>query len=90
LFKVRALLCSLWNDAQAAEESYVEGLAVARSQNAKSFELRVATAYARFLAQHGRAPEAFALLSPIYEWFTEAFDTKDLIYAKSLLDELRT
>src|SRR4029079_17520399 len=79
LFKARASLCSLMNDSRAAEENYVEGLAVARSQDAKSCELLVATAYARFLAQHRRAPEALALLTPIYDWFTEGRSTKDHI-----------
>ena len=64
-------------------------LAIARRQQAKSWELRTATSYARLVRDQGRASEAHDLLAPIYGWFTEGFGTKDLIDAKTLLDELR-
>ena len=60
----------------------------ARSRSAKSFELRAAMSLARFLSDQGRAMEARDVLAPIYAWFTEGFDTPDLIDAKALLDEL--
>jgi predicted ATPase len=64
-------------------------LAVARKQEAKSWELRCATTLARLLASRGDRAEAVELLAPIYNWFTEGRDTKDLREAAKLLDELR-
>lgn len=61
----------------------------ARSQQAKSLELRAATSLARLWAQQGERAEAHDLLAPIYDWFTEGFDTADLKDAKALLEELR-
>jgi len=62
--------------------------AVARSQQAKSFELRAATSMARLWRDQGKRNEARDLLAPVYGWFTEGFDTPDLKEAKALLDEL--
>ena len=59
---------------------------VARRQNAKSWELRAAMSLARLRRQQGRPQEAVALLTPVYAWFTEGFDTADLKTAKALLD----
>ncbi|UCH48900.1 MAG: AAA family ATPase [Betaproteobacteria bacterium] len=61
---------------------------VARSQHAKSWELRASTSLARLWKQQGMPREAHDLLEPVYNWFTEGFDTKDLKEAKALLDEL--
>ncbi len=61
---------------------------VARWQNAKSWELRGAISLARRRRQQGRPQEAVALLAPVYDWFTEGFDTADLKEAKRLLDKL--
>ena len=58
------------------------------TQQAKSFELRVATSLARLWQQQGKRQEAYDLLVPIYGWFTEGFDTADLQDAKALLNEL--
>ena len=63
-------------------------LEIARSQEAKSLELRAATSLARLLQTQGKPTEARGLLAPIYAWFTEGFDTRDLIEAKALLEEL--
>ena len=60
-------------------------LHVARYQEAKSLELRAAMSLARLWQQRGQQAEARALLSPIYDWFTEGFDTADLQEAKALL-----
>ena len=60
----------------------------ARSQQAKSLELRAATSLATWWAQQGKRREARDLLAPVYEWFTEGFDTADLKGAKALLDDL--
>ena len=71
-----------------AETAIEKGIAVARRQNAKSWELRGATSLARLRRQQGRQQEAVALLAPILGWFTEGFDTADLKEAKTLLDKL--
>ena len=63
-------------------------LAVARRQQAKSWELRAAMSLSRLWQQQGKRAEAHALLAPIYGWFTEGFDTADLQEAKALQDTL--
>jgi class 3 adenylate cyclase/predicted ATPase len=75
-------------DVLGAESSYLKSLEVARSQEAKGFELRSATSLARLWQSQGRHREASELLAPIYNWFTEGFNTRDLRNAKALLDEL--
>ena len=72
----------------AAEENYLASLDVAREQQAKSWELRTSTSLARLWQSQGKRKEAHDLLAPVYNWFTEGFDTKDLIDAKALLEEL--
>jgi predicted ATPase len=71
-----------------AETAIAHAIAVARRQNAKSWELRGATSLARLRQQQGRPQDAVALLAPIYAWFTEGLDTADLQAAKALLDKL--
>jgi predicted ATPase len=63
-------------------------MAIAQSQQAKSWELRATTSLARLWQQQGKCQEAQDLLAPVYEWFTEGFDTADLQDAKALLDAL--
>jgi predicted ATPase len=70
------------------ETSFRAAIDVARSQCAKSAELRATTRLARLLVQENRRDEARETLSGIYNWFTEGFDTADLKDAKALLDEL--
>ena len=70
------------------EACFVEALAVARRQEARSFELRAATSLARLWQGTGRRSEARDLLAPIYAWFTEGFDTADLQDARALVDGL--
>jgi predicted ATPase len=65
-----------------------QALAVARRQEAKSLELRAAMSLARLWQQQGKRQEAYELLAPVYDWFTEGFDTADLQEAKALLDAL--
>ena len=81
-------LLSLEPDAARAEEYFERALAVARAQQAKSWELRAAMSMARLWRDQGRRDEARDLLAPLYGWFTEGFDTRDLKEAKVLLDEL--
>jgi predicted ATPase len=71
-----------------AESCFLQAIRVARSQKARSLELRAATSVSRLWAGRGKVREAHALLSGVYTWFTEGFDTADLIEAKSLLEEL--
>jgi predicted ATPase len=61
---------------------------IAQNQSAKSWELRASTSLARLWQIQGKPQEAYDLLAPVYGWFTEGFDTADLIDAKALLDEL--
>jgi predicted ATPase len=75
-------------DAAKAEAYFERALAVARQQQAKSFELRAAMSMARLWSDQGKRDEARALLTPIYGWFTEGFDTLDFKEAKALLDGL--
>ena len=71
-----------------AVESFMEAINVAQSQSAKSWELRAAIRLARLWHAQGKTAEARDLLAPAYDWFTEGFDTADLIDAKALLDEM--
>ena len=71
-----------------AETHFVRALAVAREQQAKSWELRAAMSMARLWRDQGKRQQAHDLLAPVYGWFTEGFDTLDLKEAKVLVDEL--
>jgi predicted ATPase len=75
-------------DPAKAEASFERALAVARSQQAKSWELRASMSLARLWRDQGKVQQARELLAPVYGWFTEGFDTPDLKQAKALLDEL--
>jgi class 3 adenylate cyclase len=75
-------------DAAEAETWFQDALAVARRQQAKWWELRAATSLARLWQSQGKAAQARDLLAPVHAWFTEGFDTADLIEAKALLDTL--
>jgi predicted ATPase len=75
-------------DAAKAEAYFERALEVARGQQAKSWELRAAMRMARLWRYQGKRDEARDLLAPIYGWFTEGFDTRDLKEAKALLGEL--
>jgi predicted ATPase len=75
-------------DALQAEACSQQALAVARRQQAKSWELRTAMSLSRLWQQQGKREAARALLAPIYDWFTEGFDTPDLQEAKALLEAL--
>jgi predicted ATPase len=76
-------------NAAKAQTYFERALAVARQQQAKSWELRAAMSMARLWRDQGKRDEARELLAPVYGWFTEGFDTRDLKEAKALLDELR-
>ena len=73
---------------QEAEACFRKALDIARRQQAKSLELRAAVSLARLWQHQGKRSEAHQLLSEVYGWFTEGFDTKDLQEAQALLDQL--
>ena len=75
-------------DATKAETYFERALTVARRQQAKSWELRAAMSLARLWRSQGKVQQARELLAPVYGWFTEGFDTRDLKEAKALLEEL--
>jgi class 3 adenylate cyclase/predicted ATPase len=75
-------------NAAKAEAYFEHALAVARAQQAKSWELRAAMSMARLWRDQGKVSEARELLAPVYGWFTEGFETRDLKEAKALLGEL--
>jgi predicted ATPase len=77
-------------DTAKSEAHFKRALAVARSQKAKSWELRAAMSLARLWRDQGRRDAARNLLAPVYGWFTEGFDTLDLKEAKALLDALES
>jgi predicted ATPase len=76
------------SDASQAEACFQKALEVSRNQQAKSLELRAATSLARLWKSQDKRQEAYDLLAPVYEWFTEGFDTADLQEARMLLEAL--
>ena len=74
--------------AREAEACFQRAMEIARRQHGKSWELRAATSLARLWQAQGRREEARALLTGTYGWFTEGFDTADLIEARALLESL--
>jgi predicted ATPase len=85
-FKGRLLLRQ--GHSEAAEELYRKALSIAQEQEARLWELRAAMSLAQLRRDQGHHAEARHLLAPVYDWFTEGFDTTDLKEAKSLLEEL--
>ena len=91
LYRFEGELClAEGKSAAVAELLFKKAIARAREQNAKLWELRAAAALARLWLSEGKTQDARSLLHPVYSWFTEGFDTKDLKEAKALLEELGT
>jgi tetratricopeptide (TPR) repeat protein len=88
LQRVRGDILMQREGAEEAELCFRRALEIAQDQSAKSYELQAATSLARLLRDQGRRDDARALLQPVYDWFTEGFDTADLRDAKALLGEL--
>jgi predicted ATPase len=72
----------------AAEERFQKAIEIARRRSEKSFELRAATSLARLWGSQGKKAEAHGLLAPVYGWFSEGLETRDLVAARELLLEL--
>jgi class 3 adenylate cyclase/tetratricopeptide (TPR) repeat protein len=88
ILRARALAFEGLGADDKAEETYRQSLATSAEQGTKSWELRTATSYARFMNAQGRRQEAIALLRPVYDWFTEGRDSRDHLDALQLLHEL--
>ena len=88
MHRVRGELFLSMHDDGAAEASFCKAINVARHQSAKTWELRAVMSLARFWRDQGKVRQARELLAPVYGWFTEGFDTRDLKEAKTLLDAL--
>jgi predicted ATPase len=86
--RLKGWMLSLKGDLDGAERNFLTSLEWARRQQAKSWELRTSTGLAQLWQSQGKRQEAYELLAPVYGWFTEGFDTKDLLDAKSLLAKL--
>jgi predicted ATPase len=82
--------CGLRIAELSPEDCFRKAIDMARNQQAKSLELRAATSLARLWRSQDKHQQAYDLLAPVYEWFTEGFDTADLQEAKTLLDDLGT
>ena len=88
ILRLKGWMLSLKGDLEGAERNFLASLDWARRQQAKMWELRTSTSLARLWQSQGKRQDAYELLAPVYGWFTEGFDTKDLQEAKALLDEL--
>jgi predicted ATPase len=85
--KARTLM--LRGSTDAATELLQKALRTARCQRAKALELRAATDLAALWLENGKREEALKVLAPVYDWFSEGFETQDLKQARALLDRLR-
>src|ERR1700730_3632320 len=88
ILRLKGWMLSLKGDLEGAEREFLASLAWARRQQAKMWELRPSVSLARLWQSQGKRQDAYELLAPVYGWFTEGFDTKDLLEAEVLLDEL--
>lgn len=89
IHRLRGTALVLEGNLGSAEASYSKALEVARTQDAKSWELRAATNLAELWGRLGKRDEAVNLLSPIHNWFTEGNDLPDIVDAKRLLEQLK-
>jgi tetratricopeptide (TPR) repeat protein len=89
ILRVRGEIQFKLGKTELAEADFREAIALAQSMGAKAWELRATMSLARLIASQGRREEARTMLAEIYNWFTEGFDTADLIDAKALLDQLQ-
>ena len=90
LHRIRGMVLVAQGEFLEAEAPFRSAIEIARKQQAKTWELRASTSFARLLHDANRSDEALSMLAEIYNWFTEGFDTADLKDARALLDELRS
>ena len=88
LYRLKGELTLQAGDEEEAEACRLKAIGIAQRQQAKSWELRAAMSLARLWQQQDKTTEARGLLAPVYNWFTEGFDTQDLKDAKALLQDL--
>jgi predicted ATPase len=88
LHRVEGIALVGLNRIEKAQGAFEDALRIARKQRTKAYELRAATSLARLWGEQGRRAKARELLAPIYGWFTEGFDTRDLKEARALLEAL--
>jgi predicted ATPase len=88
ILRLKGWVLSLKGDLEGAERNFLASLDWARRQQAKMWELRTSTSLSRLWQSQGKCTEAYELLAPVYGWFTEGFDTRDLQEGKALPDEL--
>jgi predicted ATPase len=88
--RIKGIALREQNDVQGSQAAFAAALRSARRRQMKAYELRAATDLARLWGEEGRREEAHGLLAPVYDWFTEGFDTRDLRNARALLGELRS
>jgi predicted ATPase len=88
LHRLRGVALAGLSRLEEGQTALNDAIRSARRQQAKSYELRAAMSMARLWRDQGKRKEAHDLLAPVYGWFTEGFDTRDLKEAKALLDEL--
>jgi class 3 adenylate cyclase/tetratricopeptide (TPR) repeat protein len=88
ILRLKGWMLWLKGDLEGAERNYLASLDCARRQQAKMWELRTSTSLARLWQSQGKRHDAYELLAPVYGWFTEGFDTKEMLDAKSVLAEL--
>ena len=88
VLRVRGVVLEQLGRLEEAEHDLRSAIEVARSQQAKSWELRAAMSLARLWSKQGKRGEARELLAPVYAWFTEGFDSRDLREARALLGSL--
>jgi predicted ATPase len=86
--KGELILMGTPNDPGSAVDCFKQAIEIAQLQGAKSLELRAAVNLARLWQERGEIGEARDILAPVFEWFTEGFDTPDLIEAKKVLAQL--
>jgi class 3 adenylate cyclase/predicted ATPase len=86
--RLQSSIPSLEPRVKEAEVCFLKAIEIARKQQAKSLELRAVMNLSRLWQQQGKKAEAYNLLAPVYNWFTEGFETKDLQEAQALLEEL--
>jgi predicted ATPase len=88
LHRLNGQLCLTMDDEAAAEASFLEAIEVARRQSARSWELRAALSLCRLWEKRGRREDARQYLAEVYDWFTEGFNTPDLLEARRLLNRI--